>query len=397
MFNKVLTLFVFVAIPQIYPVPRIYSFEPLHWSKRLYCRCSRLCVSGLKLSAQRLLPSRCASIMSKVEARKRRSQLFDEEKQRQRSELGRIEKIEVTYKSVEDNVVMVMNRDISTPYDCARHISENVAKTAAIALVDGRVWDMHRPFTGKCEVELVTMQSPRTGVVNYAFWRTCSLILGAVADSAFKDHVDVHLHSFPVPLIHSGSFIYDVFIDLPNWRPTDSELRAMSALFIKLTNQELLLERLEVPCGVALHMFQVWNEERFTFICFVKILSNIISCFHTFFQDNPFKSQQIPNIAKNSDNDRVTLYRLGDHVDISKGPMVSNSGLMGRVTVSAVHKLADGPVDGLYRFQGIALPKGILLNHFAFSILEKRAKKLNTAMWQPHIEGETINVTASMN
>ncbi|GAB1869676.1 39S ribosomal protein L39, mitochondrial [Camponotus japonicus] len=331
--------------------------------------CSRLCVSGLKLSAQRLLPSRCASTMSKVEARKRRSQLFDEEKQRQRSELGRIEKIEVTYKSVEDNVVMVMNRDISTPYDCARHISENVAKTAAVALVDGRVWDMHRPFTGKCELELVTMQSPRTGVVNYAFWRTCSLILGAVADSAFKDHVDVHLHSFPVPLIHSGSFIYDVFIDLPNWRPTDSELRAMSALFIKLTNQELLLERLEVPCGVALHMFQ----------------------------DNPFKSQQIPNIAKNSDNDRVTLYRLGDHVDISKGPMVSNSGLMGRVTVSAVHKLADGPVDGLYRFQGIALPKGILLNHFAFSILEKRAKKLNTAMWQPHIEGETINVTASMN
>ena len=77
--------------------------------------------------------------------------------------------------------------------------------------------------------------------------------------------------------------------------------------------------------------------------------------------------------------------------------MVSHSGLMGRVTVSAVYKLADGPVDGLYRFQGIALPKGILLNHFAYSILEKRAKKLNTATRQPHVEEETVNMTASMN
>lgn len=333
--------------------------------------CRRLCVSGVKLPAQHLLSSRCAGTLSKVEARKRRNQLFEEEKRRQRSELGRIEKIEVTYKSVEDEVVLAMNRNISTPYDCARHISENVSKAAAIALVDGRVWDMHKPFTqDKCELQLVTMQSPRTGAVNHAFWRTCSLILGAVADSAFKDHIDVHLHSFPVPSIRSGSFIYDVFVDLPDWRPTDSELRAMSALFVKLTNRELLLERLDVPRGVALDMFQ----------------------------DNPFKSEQIPSIAKDSDNDRVTMYRLGDHVDISKGPMVNNSGLMGRVTVTAVHKLEEGPVNGLYRFQGIALPKGIMLNHFAYSILEKRAKKLNTATWQPHAaEDEMVNVTASMN
>ncbi|KYN08715.1 39S ribosomal protein L39, mitochondrial [Cyphomyrmex costatus] len=265
---------------------------------------------------------------------------------------------------------MAMNQNISTPYDCARHISESVAKMSAIALVNNQVWDMHKPFTGDCELQLVTMQSPLIKTVNYAFWRTCSFILGAIADSAFKDNVNVHLHSFPVPNITSGSFIYDVFIDLPDWQPTDSELRAMSALFVKLKNQELLLERLEVPSSVALDMFQ----------------------------DNPFKSQQIPNIVKKSDNDRLTLYRMGDHVDISKGPMVSNSDLIGRVTVSAIHKLTNEPVDGLYRFQGIALPKGILLNHFAYGILEKRAKKLNTTTWQSHeVEDEAVSITASMN
>lgn len=155
---------------------------------------------------------------------------------------------------------MIMNRNISTPYDCARHISESVAKMSALALVDDHVWDMHRPFTGDCELQLVTMQSPRVRAVNYAFWRTCSLILGAVADSAFKDNINVHLHSFPIPTINSGSFTYDTFIDLPDWRPTDSELRAMSALFVKLSNQELSLERLEVPCRIALDMFQVEME-----------------------------------------------------------------------------------------------------------------------------------------
>jgi len=220
------------------------------------CRYKKICTTGLRLSAQ-ILPSRCAGTLSKAEARQRRSQMFDEQKRKQQSDLGRIQKIEVKYKSAEDEVVMVMNRNISTPHHCAKHISENIAKMSAIALVDDLVWDMHRPLTDNCELEFVTMQSPRVQAVNYAFWRTCSLILGAVADSAFKDDITVHLHSFPVPVIRSGSFIYDVFIDLPDWQPTVSELRAMSALFVKLTNQELPLERLEVPCNVALDMFQV--------------------------------------------------------------------------------------------------------------------------------------------
>ncbi|XP_011337980.2 39S ribosomal protein L39, mitochondrial [Ooceraea biroi] len=331
---------------------------------------TRLCVSRLGLPVH-ALSSRCAGTLSKAEARERRCQLFDEEKKRQRSQLGRIEKIEVKYQAPDEEAVMVMNRNISTPYDCARHVSESVAKTSGIALVNGRVWDMHKPFTDNCELQFVTLQSPRVAAVNYAFWRTCSLILGAMVDTAFKDDIRVHLHSFPAPVIRSGSFTYDVFIDLPDWQPTVSELRAMAASFCILKNRGLLLERLEVPCNVALDMFQ----------------------------DNPFKSEQIPNIAKNSNNNRVTLYRLGDHIDISKGPMVGNSGVIGRVSMSAVHKLVNGPVEGLYRIQGVALPKGILLNHFAFSILENRAKKLNTATWQPHTEEETaaINVTASLN
>ena len=42
------------------------------------------------------------------------------------------------------------------------------------------------------------------------------------------------------------------------------------------------------------------------------------------------------------------------------------------------HKIYQGD-RAMYRFQGVALPKDVFLNHFAFSVLEKRASRLNMA------------------
>lgn len=33
---------------------------------------------------------------------------------------------------------------------------------------------------------------------------------------------------------------------------------------------------------------------------------------------------------------KVILYRIGDHIDISRGPMISNTDLLGRCTITAV-------------------------------------------------------------
>lgn len=58
--------------------------------------------------------------------------------------------------------------------------------------------------------------------------------------------------------------------------------------------------------------------------------------------------------------------------------MVGNTSFVGRrCSIMAAHKIKQ-PSDGadVYRFQGVALAKNMLLNHFAFSILEKRAAKL---------------------
>lgn len=249
-----------------------------------------------------------------------------------------------------EEITLIMNKCISTPTDCARHISEGLSKVSALALVDGSPWDMNKPLTSDCNLKLLNLLSPENKIVNAAFWRTCSFILGAVIDMAFKPDIRIHLHSFPIPVIKSGSFIYDVYLDLVDWKPTDQEMRALSAQYMKLINQELPIERIDTTESIALDIFQ----------------------------DNPIKLTQIPEIVK-SNNNKITLYRIGNHIDISKGPMVGNTSLVGRCTITAVHKIPDK--EKLYRFQGIALPKGILLNQFAYGLLENRAKKLNTTTW----------------
>ena len=35
----------------------------------------------------------------------------------------------------------------------------------------------------------------------------------------------------------------------------------------------------------------------------------------------------------------ITLYKIDKYIDISKGPMIANTGQIGRVAVTSVHKL----------------------------------------------------------
>ncbi|XP_075985273.1 mitochondrial ribosomal protein L39 [Anticarsia gemmatalis] len=307
--------------------------------------------------------------LSTQEAIDRRYHLFTLEKKRQIENVGRIEKIEVQYKGVPNDCTLVMNKEISTPYDCARHLSEWHMESTALALVDGTVyWDMHRPLTENCTLEFQNFTVAEPHQVNKAFWRTCSFMLGACATVAFKDTVPVKLHSFPGPDIRSGSFIYDIDLpSLPDWTPSRQELVTLTAEYLKLTRENHPLERLEVSEDLALEMFV----------------------------DNEHKTRQIPSIARN--NGKVTLYRAGKHVDISKGPMISTTGQIGRLSLASVHKVngsQDTDVKQLYRFQGVALPTGVMMNHFAFSILVDRARKLNNARSPIKASEETESIAA---
>lgn len=276
-----------------------------------------------------------------------KNHLFNLELKRQRDVIGRLEKIEVNLHYYKNNQMMLMNKSVSTPYECTRHINETLMKNAVVALMNGeRLWHMHKPLEEACNLEILNFFIEDPSLVNKIFWRSCSFILGAVLTNLFKDNVHMLLHSFPSPNVRSGSFVYDIELDLDNWTPRVDELKLLSLGVINMVTKDYKIECLDVSKELALDMFR----------------------------ENRFKMQQIPNIAEQNNN-KVPLYRINNHIDISKGPMISSSSQIGRCTISAVHKIGTN----FYRVQGVALPHLITLNHYAYHILEERSKKLNPA------------------
>lgn len=218
-----------------------------------------------------------------------------------------------------------------------------------MALVNNnQLWDIHRPLEESCTLQLLNFKILEPAAVNRAFWRSCSFVLGSVIQNIFKDEAGLFLHSFPRPNVKSGSYIHDFALNAKNWKPTTQELTTLGIQMKKFTTENHKFERLTVSHDVALEMFK----------------------------ENPFKREQLPNIS-NQNNGSVTLYRAGDHIDISGGPMIANTGFIHKTRIAAVHKVSrDEDTCNLYRIQGISLPIGFRLSFYAFNVLGERAKKL---------------------
>ena len=281
----------------------------------------------------------------------RRNQLFNEQQEKQRNAIGRINKIEVKVVDCKphSDTTMLMNQHLSTPADCARHLSELYYERSVIARIDGQIWDMSRPLEKDCTLTFHHFNEEDTHEVNKAFWRSCSFLLGKVISNSFKDDVPVHLHSWPKPNYKSGSFLYDVQLPtLDNWSPREGELLTLTKSFWNLHQRRLAFERLEVPVSLAKEMFK----------------------------ENPFKSKQLEVIENKDSNANVTLYRVGKYIDFSIGPMMPHTSVIGKANVTAVHQI-ETSCGKLYRFQGCALPTQLPMHFYAYNILLNRSKNLN--------------------
>lgn len=127
------------------------------------------------------------NIVSSKDVRKKRSDLFSKEKDRQSLLIAKMEKIDVHVQEPPKGIKckLNMNKNVSTPFNCAMRkvfgmfsvlkllllcsfliksfvfhfpyffadINESVVKNPALALVGNRPWDMHRPLTDNCELK----------------------------------------------------------------------------------------------------------------------------------------------------------------------------------------------------------------------------------------------------
>uniref|UniRef100_A0A1A8RFC6 Large ribosomal subunit protein mL39 n=1 Tax=Nothobranchius rachovii TaxID=451742 RepID=A0A1A8RFC6_9TELE len=301
---------------------------------------------------QRRFASAAAALRpSPAEIRSHRNALFSREQARQRALYPRIEKIEVSMQGPGlDGTLLIMNKGMSTPLSCARHLTEHHVNNSALALVDGDLWPLHQPLTHSCSLTLLTFKDNDPTLVNEAYWRSCSALLGQVLETAFKDDYTVELLSTAEVPVTSGAFCCDVVLDpqLDSWTPSEESLRSLTKGAHQLIHQDLAWEPLEVAPSVALEVFS----------------------------HSRCKQEEVEQRASQSPKGTLMLYRCGDHVLLAGGPLVARTGLCSQYEVTAFHSLGQGPWGHRRRAQGLSLPLQLQAHHTVWRKLRQRAQKL---------------------
>ncbi|XP_072048715.1 large ribosomal subunit protein mL39-like [Amphiura filiformis] len=280
------------------------------------------------------------AVSSAISVTQKQNEVFDREKERQLSLVKAIEKVHVKHLGTEDECSLMMNKYLSTPYHVAMHLGEPYCKHSGIAVVNGSLWHMLQPLQEDCELSFVRFKDDKPFEVNKAFWRSCSHLMGAVLQKAFKEEVLVEPVRTPFIPLSAGCFAYDVNIPF-KWEPTREELVILSREAYVIMKSKSNFERLEVRPDVAMEIFE----------------------------DNVYKKHFVEQLQGKGLN-RVTLFRLGDFIDISRGPMMTNTEFFSphRFVFTCVHSIDDylRPKNKLLRFQGVALPA-----EFDVSVIDK--------------------------
>ncbi|CAM2096988.1 unnamed protein product [Caretta caretta] len=305
----------------------------------------------LRSQHARFISTAPASQLSRAEIVQMRNELFTKEKERQLSLYPRIEKIEVKYVGKSHpGTSFVMNKALSTPYNCAMHLSEWHCKKSVLALVDGELWDMYRPLTKSCEIQFLTFKDENPEEVNKAYWRSCAMIMACVLKQAFKDEYSVSLIRAPEVPVISGAFCYDVVLDsrLDDWKPTEDNFRSLTKEAYNLIHKDLPFETLHVDAKVALEMFQ----------------------------HNRYKMDSIEQKASQNPEGIVKLHRFGDFVDISEGLHIPRTSFCFQYEVTAAHNLQTSQSESIRRFQGVSLPVHLKAHHTVWRRLLERSRRL---------------------
>ena len=97
-------------------------------------------------------------------------------------------------------------------------LSELLSSRSALALVNGEPWDMHRPLEDDCELKFLHFKDEDPDHCNKvdlkiffsllfcliftvkAYWRSCSMILGYLFETSFKEEHFIDICSFPPPI-----------------------------------------------------------------------------------------------------------------------------------------------------------------------------------------------------
>uniref|UniRef100_A0A1I7YK14 39S ribosomal protein L39, mitochondrial n=1 Tax=Steinernema glaseri TaxID=37863 RepID=A0A1I7YK14_9BILA len=273
---------------------------------------------------------------------RRRLQMFQEEKARQEGERkATLGKIVVSTVNAEGNPVeLLMNKNLSTGYDCAKQISHFCAQNSALCVRNNvEVIGMNEVLKEECDIDFLDFVKPRlSNEVNDAYWRSCSLTLGAVVQSSFRNEVTPGVSVLPD--VKSGRFLFDANIKgLKNWEATPEDLKILTKrVRSAIVEPQYKFDLLRVPVQFAEELL---GSERIA---------------------------AEPKLDIDDAGD-IALYCVGGHVDITNGPCIPTTGLIGKFEVAAIEQIGDET----YRFKGVSLPRVQQASSYTWNILVNTA------------------------
>uniref|UniRef100_A0AC35U2Y4 TGS domain-containing protein n=1 Tax=Rhabditophanes sp. KR3021 TaxID=114890 RepID=A0AC35U2Y4_9BILA len=241
---------------------------------------------------------------------------------------------------------LLMNKGISTPLDCAKHISRHLVDNSALAVLSSTGRDvatssMHEVLTQECNLKFLPFNNKQYAEeINAAFWRSCTLLLSAVVEKSFG--TGVSLKSFVEKDVREGFFEVNAKMsDLKEWTASGDELK----LLTKSVFHEYILE------GAAFERLDVLGDDAMTI-----------------FKDNASKQAEI-EADLNEGVQTFELVRVGEYVDLAPGLIISNASQIGKFQIThAANKQSTNA-----NFRGIALPKDQPCTSYTWDQLAKRS------------------------
>ncbi|MDD3264144.1 MAG: threonine--tRNA ligase [Candidatus Nanoarchaeia archaeon] len=218
--------------------------------------------------------------------------------------------------------------------DIARDISEGFARNVLVAKFNDKLIDLTRPITTSGSIFFYKFDDLEG---KDTFWHSSAHVL---AYAMMKVNKDIQLTIGPS--IDNG-FYYDIY---PNNAFNQEDFVKIEEEFRKIVKEDLPFERKEISKSEALELFK----------------------------DNKYKIEIIKELPE---NETITIYKLGEFIDLCRGPHLPSSKYVKSFKVmstSGAYWRADSSNDQLQRVYGVSYQSNKELNDY-LELLEEAKRR----------------------